>query len=322
MTASARALRDALGIAAPVLWQGLALAPMLWMWDRLPEPMAVHWAVSGEPDGAMSRAAALAFFGVMTGVAGLIAFGVTRAPAPHRAIGPGLALTTFVGLFGAIIECVVVRLNLDAASWREARALPWTWLAFSLVAAAGAAAVTSRLAARLETAATAGDAATLPSIGLAATERAVWSGSAGNPWIATLALGLAGAGSAAFLLTREPAAVLTVATGCLLGLFAVVRVRVDERGLTVAYGPLGFPRQRMPLARIRSARVVRVVPVRQGGWGYRGSMLIFRRASIIVRAGPGIELDCGARGQLIITVDDGDVGAGLINDLVARSRAG
>jgi hypothetical protein len=87
----------------------------------------------------------------------------------------------------------------------------------------------------------------------------------------------------------------------------------------VAYGPLGLPRQRVPLSRIRGARAIHVTPLRHGGWGYRGSLLVFGRAAIVVRGGDGIRVDCD-RGRLVITIDDADTAAGLLNDLVDRDR--
>ena len=319
MRASSRSLGDVFGIVLPAAWTAAALGPLLWAWDRLPEPMASHWSLSGGPDGALPRAAVLAIHGAMAGIPAVWAFALTRrVPRRRGEIAPGLALAAFLGAFAVAIALQLVALNLDAPSWREARPLPIAWVVADIACACAAAFAVSRAAARLET---------LPepplpgraTVGLGATERAVWTGAAGNPVLGATSFVLLCAGLAAPLLVPGPVPLVLIPAALALGAFAVVRVRVDAVGLTISYGPLWFPRQRVPLSRIREARAIDVAPLRQGGWGYRGSLTLFRRASIIVRRGPGIRLDCGERGILVITVDDARTAAGLINDLVARA---
>ncbi|HYU15004.1 MAG TPA: hypothetical protein VEL05_03005, partial [Candidatus Acidoferrum sp.] len=304
---------------APLLWLTATLEPMLWAWDRLPEPMASHWGLWGPPDGCLPRAQVLAIELVMAGLSALAAFVVTRrAPARRWQIAPPLALATFAGLIAVGMSFLLVAVNLDAPSWKDAGPLPVPWLAASLGGPALVAALVSRAAARLETVAE--PPAVRASVGLGATERAVWTGSAGNPWFATIGLALVCAGLVALPLAFAPVAATLLFTGCVFGTLSVVHVRADESGLLLSYGPLRFPRQRVRLARIRAARAIDVVPLRHGGWGYRGSLAIFRRAAVVIRRGPGIELDLG-RGLLVITVDDADTAAGLLNDLVDRRRA-
>jgi hypothetical protein len=55
-----------------------------------------------------------------------------------------------------------------------------------------------------------------------------------------------------------------------------------------------------------------------GGWGYRGSRRLFRKAAVVLRAGPALRLDLADDTQLVVTVDDAESGAGLLNDLLAR----
>jgi hypothetical protein len=319
MTSRDRFIRDLVGAVVPLLWLALAVGPFLAAWHRLPDPMAAHWSGSGAPDGEMSRAGALALVAAMAGLPAIAALAMSRrAPRRRGELAPRLALAAFVGAFGAAIALVLVALNLDAPTWRDARPLPLGWLVAASAVPLAVAAAVSRAARRLESLP---DAAPVrrASVGLGATERAVWTGSAGNPWFAAVGLGLVVSGLASLPLAGAPLPTTFIAAGLALGVFSLVRLRVDGSGLTVAYGPLGLPRQRVPLSRIRGARAIDVTPLRHGGWGYRGSLLVFGRAAIVVRRGAGIQVDCD-RGSLVITIDDAETAAGLVNDLVDRAR--
>jgi hypothetical protein len=46
-----------------------------------------------------------------------------------------------------------------------------------------------------------------------------------------------------------------------------------------------------------------------------------RRAAIVLRAGQGIRLELDGDRTLVITVDDAELGAGVINDLIAANRS-
>jgi Protein of unknown function (DUF1648) len=322
MTSRDRIVREGLGVVAPLVWLGLVLVPFYLAWDRLPEPMATHWALSGEPNDSQPRVAALLVMAALAGVPAIVAFAITRrVPRRRGELVLGLGIAAYMGCMGAACAIPTIVCNLDAASWREARPLALGWLAAMIGVPALVAVAVGRLARRLESLPDNAPAGR-PSVGLGATERALWSGTASNPWFAVMAVGQVVGGLAALLLLPPLVPAIVVVTGLVVGLFAVVRVRVDGGGVLVAYGPLGFPRQRVPLARIRGARTIDVVPLRHGGWGYRGSLIAFRRAAIVVRGGAGIELDCGDRGHLVITVDDAATAAGLVNDLVDRRRSG
>jgi hypothetical protein len=320
MRPSDRLIRDLFGAAAPLLWLAATLGPTLWAWDRLPEPMASHWGLWGPPDGCLPRAGVLTIELVMAGASAFAAFVVTRrAPARRWQIAPPLAVATFTGLLAVGMAVMLVAANLDALSWREVGPLPLAWLGAWLGGPALVAAAVSRVATRLETMSEPPPAARA-SVGLGATERAIWTGSAANPWFGAIGLALVCAGLIALPLAFVPGATTLLLIGCVLVTLSVVHVRVDGNGLLLSYGPLRLPRQRVPLSRIQAARAIDVVPWRSGGWGYRGSLALFRRAAVVIRGGPGIELDFGRRGRLVITVDDADTAAGLLNDLVHRHR--
>ena len=311
-------VRLLLGGIAPALWTAAAIAPFLWLADRLPDPMASHWPLWGPPDGSLPRVVVLAMHLAMALGPALAAFGATwRAPAALDIAAPVIATATGVGVLGAGLAAITIRANLDAPHWRDAAPLSLAGLAAALCAAAAAAFAAHRLGRRLERPASARGAVGRASIGLGRGERASWTGGATNP--GALALGrVCLVASFAALPLGLVLAAATFAVGLALLLFATARVRVDRAGMSIALGPLGLPRIRVLLARIREARPVDVTPLRRGGWGYRGSMGLVGRAAVIIRRGRGLEVQRTDGATLVVTVDDADTAAGLLNDLVDR----
>lgn len=98
-----------------------------------------------------------------------------------------------------------------------------------------------------------------------------------------------------------------------------VRVTVDRRGLAVAWGPFGVPVNRVAIERVAVASAIVVRPGEWGGWGYRGGLRLMGKAAAVVTGGPGIRLDLTDGRVFVVTVDDADTGAALINDYVARA---
>jgi hypothetical protein len=43
-----------------------------------------------------------------------------------------------------------------------------------------------------------------------------------------------------------------------------------------------------------------------GGWGYRGSLRLMRRAALVTRRGNALELELSRRRRFIVTVDEPD----------------
>ena len=74
-------------------------------------------------------------------------------------------------------------------------------------------------------------------------------------------------------------------------------------------------------ALVVAAHAVELDPLAHSGWGYRGSLLLFGKASIVVRAGPALELDLTHKQRLFITVDDAATGARLLSALLEREPA-
>jgi hypothetical protein len=316
-----RGARGLFGLGVPAAWLVASIAPFAAAWTRLPEPMACHWSLSGGPDGALPRLSLLVLHAASATLAAIGArLAVRRAPGPPGSIAPAVGLATFVGTLFALLALTVVWLNLDAASWRDAGRLPLWGIAGLLVATSGAAALASRGARRLERAADPGRAGRA-SVGLGPSERAFWAAGARNGVVGAASVVLVGAAVAAAVVASPRLAALLLVVAAVTATFSRARVQVNADGLRVALGPWSFPRLRVPLARIREARAIRVTPLAHGGWGYRGSLRLFGRAAVVIRGGPALELDLERERTLIITVDDPASAAGLLNDLAARPRS-
>lgn len=94
------------------------------------------------------------------------------------------------------------------------------------------------------------------------------------------------------------------------------RVRVDRRGFLVR-GALGWPRVSIPLADIAAVRVVEVDPTADfGGWGWRWAP--GRRTGIIMRRGAAIEVIRRDGRGLVVTVDDSENAAAVLQTVRAR----
>ena len=100
-----------------------------------------------------------------------------------------------------------------------------------------------------------------------------------------------------------------------LSAFLIVRVEIDEVGVVVRLGLIGFPKLVRDLQSIDEARSLRVQPLRYGGWGYRH---IRGGWAVMVRGGEALELRTTGGRRLVVTVDDAEAAARCINDLASE----
>jgi hypothetical protein len=104
-----------------------------------------------------------------------------------------------------------------------------------------------------------------------------------------------------------PALLITVAAAGVVWGFAALTATIDDVGLHLATHPVRFYRQTIRRSEIEAGRVVTHRTFSLGissGWGYRGSLRLFRRAAWVVRSGPALELDLSRGRRLTVTVDD------------------
>ncbi|MFI1761604.1 DUF1648 domain-containing protein [Streptomyces sp. NPDC020800] len=297
---------------------------------RLPGRLATHWSGTGggTPDGSMPLWAASAVPALIWLVLALVLpltttvlrrRAGTRGRAATRPVSAGALLSGGVLLVGA--QAAVIRANLDRTDWHEAR-LPTVWIVALLAAALAAGAGAWLLTTRGQDPSPA--AVPTPPLEIPDGQHLAWFSRTTNPWLhgAALLTGLAAAASgaafAAGLAATGPFFSAFAGTGLAslsLALCASVRVRVSERGLEVAFGPLGWPRRRWAAGDIESARVEHRTPAQAGGWGYRLGGL---GTTVMVRGGECLVVRLpGRRTEFAVSVDDAERGAALLNALRA-----
>ncbi|MEZ5408529.1 MAG: hypothetical protein R2761_10920 [Acidimicrobiales bacterium] len=300
----------------------LAVGPLpLLVWsDRLPDRLASHWSGSGGPDGSMGPGGLL----LMTVAAIVVAVaGLGWAALSRRRRDPFVyPFVVFLVLVVAGMICAaaasIVAVNLDEADWRDVGPLPWWHLVLVIsgplaLAAAGARALPPMPVGPAPT----GTTAATP---LGTGERAVWVGTLTNRWLHVPPVVLCVAGQAWLVVGPGRWIGLTfVPLGLATSVLATVRVTVDRRGLQVAYGPLHWPRTRFPVERIESADVIEVHPTQWGGWGYRGSVRLMKRAAVVLRRGPGLHLRLRDGSEFAVTVDHPEPGAELLNRILVAA---
>lgn len=307
-------LRIALGIVLPLLLVVSATLPFWLYHQRLPERLAVHWGLGGDPDGAMRLSLLLTLVLVLVVVpATVIAVLARRRRAQRGEIAAPMAIAGFIAALVAAMSWLTIATNLDVDHWREASRVGLLGIGAPVLLAAVLARSVSRLARGLESVAAPAHAA---AAGLAPGAPTVWSGSARSVWALPLTLG--SLLLAVIIAVRSPLAGLALGLPALIGLaFTSIRMTVDPRGVRILYGKLGWPRQRVKLAEIEQATSLHVRPMAWGGWGYRGSLRITGRAAIVLRGGEGVQLDLTGGRRMVITVDDAEAAARLINNLRA-----
>lgn len=304
-----------LPLIAALLLTGVVAAMFGQAWDALPEPMASHWGPSGKPDGAAPKALLVTINLAPVWILAGIAMFTKSRPALATLITLSAALT---GLF-SVMAWSVVDLNQGVAEWRLARSMPMSHLSLLALATLGpgiAASVALRPLFRKRD-----PSASAPSLTLTGGERAVWLGSAHNRWLWLLVVPVP---VLVFVRHTTPVAsaiaLVTALTSLILAdAFSSVRVTADRNGVDIRCGRLGWIRRRVALTDVDHAEVFDLVPLAHGGWGYRGSLRLMKRAAIVVRGGSALRLALRNGKQLSVTVDDADSGASLINGMVRHT---
>jgi hypothetical protein len=305
-------MKKTIPLLACVAIVAVAIGPWLLGWSSLPDPMASHWDVHGHANGHLApMTLLLALGGVATLLAVCAAVSIrhdSKLPGSVTA-GPGLA---FVGGVLAVTSLGSVVANHNAASWETAHLSP-AWI----VLAVAFAAVTASATALAQTSA-AGVARNTAdrTVTVGPTERIAWVGRASARWLLGLAAAVVVVGVVQAIILSPLTGAIVVVAGVAVASFSSLLVIASPHGVRVR-GVLGWPRVTLPLDRIGSAEAIEVQPMQWGGWGYRGSLRLFRRAAWIVRRGGGLKLNLRDGKIFIVTVDDADEAAAVLNGLLA-----
>jgi hypothetical protein len=229
------------------------------------------------------------------------------------------------GVFIVGLTYLTTRANLDLADWRHARPLGWPGLLAVLAVTVVAGYAGYRLG-KLGPDTSADPATTHPAaMKLDPHVRAVWVSSTTNQ-----ILGVPGLVALGFAVVLAAAAVVGAAglswhapvafgiAGLALTACSSVRVRVNERGLAIGFGPFGWPVRRIGLDRIDRAWAEPRRAMEVGGWGWRG---LPGSSTIMIRGGDCLVVRYRSGGELGISVDDAERGAALLTALVRREHA-
>lgn len=294
--------------AIPALVMVVIVAPPPVLIGRLPDPLAVHWGLDGTPNGSMGFWTSLAFLG------GLWAFvWLGLLVAGHRGVpsSPALTVVYFVGGLLAAVQISIVDRNLNAPDWQSAGHIEWWGVVLVVLAGVAAGAGGWFLGIGAGFTGTAAEPGAVPSAGLPEDDAGEWVGTATVWWPVVLAVAVLG--TIPFLggVLRWVPVVVAV----LVGLFTAAVVEIDDGGVTVRFGWFGWPRRRIRLEEIARAEAMDVKAIAYGGWGYRTRPGV---SALIVRNGDAIRVVCRDRRDLVVTVDDATVGAGVLNDMLRR----
>jgi hypothetical protein len=289
----------------PAVFLAALVVPALAVAPRLPDPIAIHWGWSGAPDGhapwwVVTAGAAVLWCAAW---AALLASAERWTAASGYSLGGILIVAHSTGLWA----------NLDAPAWSDARRVTWYLILAVILAAVASGSLGWVLAP--PSAAAGPPAGPLPSAGLRAGEQAVWWGTARNRWLlAVVPIAIA----VAALLGSSHLARVGVVIGLVSLVFSFVRVLVGPTGVQVRVGLVGWPRRTLLYRDIEDATAERVVPMAYGGWGWRRRP---GRTAVVIRDGEGLRLRLTSGRLFVVTVDDAERGAGLINDYVTRDHA-
>ncbi|MCR6485297.1 hypothetical protein M8542_20930 [Amycolatopsis sp. OK19-0408] len=280
---------------------------------RLPDPIATHW--NGAPNGstpvALFTTVCLALGAVATVLLATTAVTALRRgrPVPRITVGVGAA---FASLAPATLLSVLVP-NLDVPDWHAARAgaVVVLFLLGSAVVGVVAAVVGGLPSPVLETS------SERPSVGLRPGQRAYWSGRAENPamlwWLVAVPAAIAFVPAG---LTWPMAIWIALVAGFVAAMTYRLKATVDAKGVTIRFG-LGFPWRHIALSHLREATTRELSTFGDTGLGLRFNPVTGTTA-YKVRGGPALVLSLASGRTVLVSVDDPETGAGLVNDLLAQ----
>jgi hypothetical protein len=292
----------------------LAALPFMLHWTALPEPMASHWGLSGAPDSALPRIAVFALHSGVGLFAAIIAVRAIYMPSEEKS--PVLGVASFLGCMFIALGFLVVHANVDVPAWQDARSISLVSVLGVMGLSTFVAALVSRATRVLDSAPS--QKAVVLSAGITPNERAVYLKRTKARGMSIMAAALISIALLALVMRKEEIALTLSAIALVMIPFTQIRVHIDRQRIAIEYGPLAFPKQSIALARIERANVIEVRPLLHGGWGYRGSLTIFGRAAVVLRSGSALELFLRDGRRFVVTCDDAERAAGVVNDPVVN----
>jgi hypothetical protein len=300
------------GILVAGAW-GLA---EMWRAD-LPDPLAIHWGISGAADGTATLDGMIR---VTTGLglAGLLLMLVLGAALLSR---PRLLRGWMTGLAPVVAIAPVSLLltlppNRGAAAWQGARMSSWV-LVLAILLPGLAAGAAWFAAARPARASTVGP--QIPDGAPVAISRQTYVERQVMPVGLWLAVGMLVVTAVATMWLGAGLLALGVLVAGILGWLSVYVYRVDDAGLTLTVGPVGPLRWDVPVTEIEGAAASHLAAREWGGWGYRTNG---RDWAVVLRSGPGARVALAGRRSMSLTSDDPEELVGRVNAAVSRHWGG
>jgi hypothetical protein len=292
-----------------------------WAWrGSMPNPIAIHWGRNG-PDGFGSFAPNILWPEAVAAVVAVLLWALGYFAGRQSAIRRSAAgIAVWMATLMSGVDYSIMSLQRGLTDAHAAGSIGISMALVLVAATAGAIGVAILSPGDPPLPATGPVAPTARRLALRPGEQATWIREATSPGypaaVAALVVGVAIIGLA------SGTWVLALITGVVVGLMLVVFLHwtaiVNDDGLTV-HSALSRPRFVIPLDEVEMAEVVQVRPLPEfGGWGIRGGK--GGRVGVIIRKGPALQVRRSGGRIFLVTVDDAETGAALLNTLAARSR--
>lgn len=297
----------AAGLIAPIL---VLVAHFAWR-SEVPDPLPTHWGASGAVNGTTG---ATAFFAWCLAVSVLLVvmsavLAVVQRQGSARLL---IAILTSSAWLVSGLYLMTMELSRHVAT-AGLVALPWYALTIAILVPGAVGVGAWTLLPKPVFTRAVRDVSSEVRVG--AQEKMVWISHAHSMGLRLVAAVLAVVAAVLVFFLPWPAIILFV-IAVLIAFVSEITVRVDDAGLHTIWGPLGWPRQVIPLDSILQAHAQDIRPMQWGGWGYR---ITSKGTAANIRSGPGIVLERRTGNIYVVTVDDADQGAGVLNALRDRS---
>jgi hypothetical protein len=295
-------------LALPALITVIIVLSMGLAWSELPDSMASHWDLGGSPNGHMPPAVLLLVLGgIFVAMWAAVWYSSVRMPFETRSFTAGLMA---VGGLLATIQVIAIDVNRGVEDWTAAGEVTAVHIAVSLGVAAVSGVLAWYLAGPSERSGNEQTAAG-PMLQLEPGTTPVWSSRGRGPVIVIVGVALL----VAAVIVWGPASIVLALVSIPVLIFSEVRATAANKGVIVSLGWLGVPWWTVPLETIAGAEVEEVRPMAYGGWGLRVRP---GARAVVVRGGAALRIRRFDRPDLVLTVDDPETGAGLINALVGQ----